>query len=38
MTVAHMWYNNNIVEADTTENQTGAAYDVDNEGFKVLLK
>lgn len=38
MTVAHMWYNNKIVEADTTENQTGAAYDVNNEGFKALAR
>ena len=25
MTVAHMWFNNRIIEADTTENQTGIA-------------
>jgi magnesium-transporting ATPase (P-type) len=36
MTVAHMWYNNKIVESDTTENQSGAAYEKDDEGFKVL--
>lgn len=30
-----MWYNLKVVEADTTENQSGAAYDVTNEGFKV---
>ncbi|XP_076152965.1 sodium/potassium-transporting ATPase subunit alpha-1-like [Alosa pseudoharengus] len=27
MTVAHMWFDNQIHEADTTENQTGTAFD-----------
>lgn len=27
MTVAHMWFDNRIVEADTTENQQNATYD-----------
>ncbi|XP_008321045.1 sodium/potassium-transporting ATPase subunit alpha-3b isoform X2 [Cynoglossus semilaevis] len=27
MTVAHMWFDNQILEADTTEDQSGAAFD-----------
>ncbi|CAF4950797.1 unnamed protein product, partial [Rotaria socialis] len=27
MTVAHMWFDNRIVEADTTDNQQNATYD-----------
>ena len=27
MTVAHMWFDNQIHEADTTENQTGTSFD-----------
>uniref|UniRef100_A0A8C7XYK5 Sodium/potassium-transporting ATPase subunit alpha n=1 Tax=Oryzias sinensis TaxID=183150 RepID=A0A8C7XYK5_9TELE len=27
MTVAHMWFDNQIYEADTTENQSGAGFD-----------
>uniref|UniRef100_A0A672RYH0 Sodium/potassium-transporting ATPase subunit alpha n=1 Tax=Sinocyclocheilus grahami TaxID=75366 RepID=A0A672RYH0_SINGR len=27
MTVAHMWFDNHIHEADTTENQSGASFD-----------
>jgi sodium/potassium-transporting ATPase subunit alpha len=35
MTVAHMWFDNQIIEADTTEDQSGAQYDKTSEGFKV---
>lgn len=27
MTVAHMWFDNQIIEADTTEDQSGEKYD-----------
>ena len=27
MTVAHMWFDNTIIEADTTEDQSGIAHD-----------
>lgn len=27
MTVAHMWFDNQIHEADTTENQSGTSFD-----------
>ena len=27
MTVAHMWFDNTIIEADTTEDQSGVAHD-----------
>lgn len=27
MTVAHMWFDNQIIEADTTEDQSGVQYD-----------
>jgi len=35
MTVAHMWFDNQIIEADTTEDQSGAQYDKTSDGFKV---
>jgi len=37
MTVAHMWFDNQIIEADTTEDQSGAQYDKTSDGFKVSL-
>merc|ERR1740124_1609779 len=36
MTVAHMWFDNQIVEADTTEEQTGTGFNKNSEGWKVL--
>lgn len=38
MTVAHMWFDNQIIKADTTENQTGAQYDRKSPGFKALSR
>lgn len=38
MTVAHMWFDNQIIEADTTEDQTGVQYDKSSEGFKALAR
>merc|ERR1711910_78165 len=31
MTVAHMWFDNKIVEADTSEDQSGASYDTSSD-------
>merc|ERR1719318_2379294 len=36
MTVAHMWFDNKIVEADTSEDQSGSAFDKDAPGWKTL--
>eukprot|EP00090_Calanus_glacialis_P038504 TRINITY_DN67168_c0_g1_i1.p1 TRINITY_DN67168_c0_g1~~TRINITY_DN67168_c0_g1_i1.p1 ORF type:complete len:1030 (-),score=220.45 TRINITY_DN67168_c0_g1_i1:134-3133(-) len=36
MTVAHMWFDNQIQEADTTENQTGKGFDKNQKGWKSL--
>merc|ERR1712038_1290365 len=36
MTVAHMWFDNQIVEADTTEEQTGTGFNKQSEGWKTL--
>ncbi|VVC37998.1 Hypothetical protein CINCED_3A017786 [Cinara cedri] len=38
MTVAHMWFDNQIIEADTTEDQSGVQYDRSSPGFKALAK
>lgn len=38
MTVAHMWFDNQIIEADTTEDQSGAQYDKTSDGFKALAR
>ncbi|XP_029043838.1 sodium/potassium-transporting ATPase subunit alpha isoform X2 [Osmia bicornis bicornis] len=38
MTVAHMWFDNQIIEADTTEDQSGLQYDRTSPGFKALAK
>ena len=35
MTVAHMWYDGEIVETDTSEDQSGKAVSKDNETFQV---
>ena len=36
MTVAHMWFDNKIVEADTSEDQSGAAFNKEAPGWKTL--
>merc|ERR1711992_418904 len=36
MTVAHMWFDNQIVEADTSEDQSGASFDKSATGWKTL--
>jgi len=38
MTVAHMWFDNRIVEADTTENQQNATYDKSAPGWLALSR
>merc|ERR550534_3655614 len=38
MTVAHMWFDNQIVEADTTEEQTGTGFNKNSEGWKNLQR
>ncbi|RZB39680.1 sodium/potassium-transporting ATPase subunit alpha [Asbolus verrucosus] len=38
MTVAHMWFDNQIIEADTTEDQSGVQYDRTSPGFKALSR
>merc|ERR1712050_543130 len=36
MTVAHMWFDNKIVEADTSEDQSGSSFDKEASGWKTL--
>merc|ERR1711962_425906 len=36
MTVAHMWFDNKIQEADTSEDQSGASFDKNAAGWKTL--
>merc|ERR1712170_387 len=36
MTVAHMWFDNRIVEADTSEDQSGKGFDKDSASWKIL--
>jgi len=38
MTVAHMWFDNQIIEADTTEDQSGATNDRNTAGWKALSR
>merc|ERR1719423_432380 len=38
MTVAHMWFDNQIVAADTTEDQSGAEFDTKSETWKALSR
>lgn len=38
MTVAHMWFDNQIIEADTTEDQSGVQYDRSSPGFRALAR
>jgi len=36
MTVAHMWFDNKIHEADTSEDQSGKGFDKDSASWKIL--
>lgn len=38
MTVAHMWFDNQIIEADTSEEQSAAQYNRDNVTFMALAR
>lgn len=38
MTVAHMWFDNQIVAADTTEDQSGASYDTSSDTWVALSR
>jgi sodium/potassium-transporting ATPase subunit alpha len=38
MTVAHMWYDNQILEADTSEDQSGAGTSKNTPGWKTLSR
>jgi len=38
MTVAHLWFNNTIVAADTTEDSSGQSYDKSSETMKALAR
>ncbi|CAF0841911.1 unnamed protein product, partial [Didymodactylos carnosus] len=38
MTVAHMWFDNHVVEADATENQQNATYDKSSPGWLALSR
>lgn len=38
MTVAHMWFDNNILEADTSDDQSAAQYGRDSAGFMALAR
>merc|ERR1712062_136045 len=38
MTVAHMWFDNEIHSADTSEDQSGKSFDKESEGWKVLSR
>merc|ERR1719204_2956938 len=38
MTVAHLWFDDKIFEADTTEDQTGANYDKSTAGWRAITR
>ena len=38
MTVAHLWFDDKIFEADTTEDQTGANYDKTTPGWRAITR
>jgi len=38
MTVAHMWYDNNIIEIETSETQTTTSYDKNAPGLRALVR
>ena len=38
MTVAHMWYDNHIMDVDTSENQTCSSYNKNAKGLRALMR
>merc|ERR1711953_706081 len=38
MTVAHMWFDNQIHESDTSEDQSGKSFNKESDGWKVLSR
>lgn len=38
MTVAHMWFDNQIIEVDTSETQVSASYDKNAPGLRALIR
>lgn len=38
MTVSHIWFDNQIIEVDTTENQSGVQYDKSSPSFMALSR
>merc|ERR1712180_171667 len=38
MTVAHLWFDDKIFDADTTEDQTGADYDKPTSGWRAITR
>ncbi|CAF0758859.1 unnamed protein product [Brachionus calyciflorus] len=38
MTVAHMWFDNRIIEVDTSEDQVSASYDKTAPGLRALIR
>jgi sodium/potassium-transporting ATPase subunit alpha len=38
MTVAHMWYDNHVIEVDTSEDQVSASYDKNAPGLRALMR
>ena len=38
MTVSHMWFDNTIIEADTTEDQSGIAHDKASSTWMALAR
>ncbi|XP_068732024.1 sodium/potassium-transporting ATPase subunit alpha-3-like isoform X2 [Montipora capricornis] len=38
MTVAHMWFDSTIIEADTTEDQSGVSFDKSSNTWKALAR
>lgn len=38
MTVAHLWFDDKIFDADTTEDQTGADYDKTTSGWRAITR
>ncbi|GAB6023141.1 hypothetical protein CHUAL_007223 [Chamberlinius hualienensis] len=38
MTVSHIWFDNQVIEVDTTENQSGVQYDKTSPSFQALSR
>ncbi|CAG2104415.1 unnamed protein product [Medioppia subpectinata] len=38
MTVAHMWFDNHIIEADTTEDQSGTQFNKSSPGWQAMAR